>query len=529
MANTSGVIFSPQSAKRISNAVRKVEAGFNPPGLNSPHGVPDRGFWAKITGHHVSAGVREYDWAEVLPVTLSTDPSGFQVLAGGRTSTSTTRAINDAEINGMGGAAVANGVIVWLSYSYDPVNSTPCYRFEEVARIILAEIVCFGPEGQGDFSDNRYWAEIVAIANTDGDDSSVLTFGVDASSTVIVPVTNLFEQNRRTHKVPPRTIVVIKQSADQNNLIRWIMECADQNPNGFSCNAGTCQYIWDCVYDPIGMAYGSVTQRTASCGCSGIDGWHQTGPCTMSYYHCANTCVVNADCEDGWPDAPDKTTIPDYPAAPSGCGTGTVKHCSFLWDIKWNDSTSSWDITESAGSNVCYCIGPGPSGTGIMRQVDTCEYQWLYCSTTSCTVNSNCTTWPLPGQPGYPDTSALTPCTPPCPPCITITYGGVQFNLTLTGEKDWTGGDFEIVYNPTLSRWEFYVVGDPTPPKNYLDTTSPCPPMGSGDFQNIKPCDTGTGLTGNYTIVTDFDSDTCEITTKVFHFVNGDLVSVTDS
>lgn len=104
------VVFDANSARRIGNAVRKVETV----DLNGPaecsRGPAGRTFWAKITAYHDIDGAANrwaYDWVEQRRIKL-----GWEPLPAGRSSTEKTRALNGVEANNDGEGVEGNSIDV---------------------------------------------------------------------------------------------------------------------------------------------------------------------------------------------------------------------------------------------------------------------------------------------------------------------------------------------------------------------------------------------------------------------------------
>lgn len=219
------------------------------------------------------------------------------------------------------------------------------FRFIRFPGSLIGTVVCRGPNGEGDFTDNRYWVRLGRVSNTDGDGATTIAL---ENLDQIVCVTNLGERNNHSHAALPGTVVGLHRIFDQSTppMARYIAQWIDTEPGDLtpceessssqsssssessssesSQSSGSepglqCIWGWSCTYNCETGEWGAVTYLGVNCqapGAQPLNEWTAASPCVYYFYKADGDCPGPEEgCDGNAP--PDAPPAPDF--TPDGC------------------------------------------------------------------------------------------------------------------------------------------------------------------------------------------------------------------
>lgn len=274
----------------------------------------------------------------------------------------------------------------------------------------MGSVVCRGPGGEEDFSDNRYWVQIKNVGNTDADSSSAISLTDAPVNDVtarkqIVCVTNLGEANSGTHNVLPGTPLKMHRQLDRGDppLWRYVTSYLDENPGSLkpctesseSSSSSTdyrCFATYLSTYDCDTGIWGTPTYNGSDCLPAGTPTtWALINDCVAQIYvDLGTSCTTTGECagiEASSPPALPTLDAPDCCGSSSGPSESSVgeMHCYARYYCTYDCDTPGWGTPVYNGSE-CLPIGQAVG----WQSLNDCSVSCLVDTGNVCTTDGEC-------------------------------------------------------------------------------------------------------------------------------------------
>lgn len=276
------------------------------------------------------------------------------------------------------------------------------------------EVTCYGPNGEPQFTDNRYWVREARITNPSGDaDNARITFAPNENGLWIV-ATHLFE-DYGGHEVKPGTPVRVFQDY-VNDKWRHVMLVADIQDSGLKQDCYVCLHKYRCSYDCATEEPGEVEYVESSCGPApdNAGSWYvyETGcdaaTCTMEIIVVGDACDSPGDC-------PEPEEAPDPPEAEEfeGCCARCIHHIKITYDCS-AEAGEEWGEFEELGV-TCRCADEHDDDVWLYGGRIGCVVTFeMYYVGDRCADAEDCD----PLSPGILDAIEKPEVTDECPRCV---------------------------------------------------------------------------------------------------------------
>lgn len=422
-----------KSWERIDATVHKVEAQAQSFGdVGQPTHSDNAQFLAIITDFKTKNGVDRYGYREQR-VTDAGGPDDAQWIALGAGRVGTTED-NGNFATAIDGQLYRVGQRVRIQ-SHQSATGRGYWRILPLSAACLGVVVCRGPNGEADFKDNRYWCQLLNVTNVKTADplaTEDVPADVATSKPRIVCVTNLGENNQKTHHAFPKSVCAITLHYGTDATLTYTTEYIDPEVTGEYCHK-YCWYLYQITWTcPTGEettgSFGAITCVDTQCQIINPwafdpDKWVQVSARSDG---CDYQYIVGT--EEACDASPSECTNQSAhtPAAPDNgddcpCSSTEASTCWYHYAVYYTCDPEGGEGTVgdvSLEESVCSPVNPWPLLTvdGWKKTFESdasCKYEYVVHEDVSCGACENGLTL-MPPKPVYGDLPQCPCANNPC-------------------------------------------------------------------------------------------------------------------